>query len=115
MCVWLCLQAELEELLDQFEALALQAAKAGEVQRPSERRQLQQQQQGYGEGAEGGSRPAGGRGGYTGYDPSSRGAWVVGRVWAATWEVLGRGEGARHCNGSCGRRRAVTSGVPPDA
>lgn len=82
--MWLCLQAELEELLDQFEALALQAAKSGEVQRPSERRQ---QQQGYGEGAEGGGRPASGRGGYTGYDPSSRGAWAVGHG-------VGRGLGA---------------------
>ncbi|GFR43105.1 hypothetical protein Agub_g3936 [Astrephomene gubernaculifera] len=48
-------ESELEALLDCFEALALEAAQRGEVQRPSERRQQQGQgQPGYSGGSEGG-------------------------------------------------------------
>nr|BCL66128.1 hypothetical protein [Volvox africanus] len=59
-------EADLEALLDSFEALALEAAQRGEIQRPSERRQ-QQQQQGHGD------IEAGRLGGRAGY--SERGAY----------------------------------------
>ncbi|PNW81586.1 hypothetical protein CHLRE_06g252850v5 [Chlamydomonas reinhardtii] len=58
-------EAELEALLDRFEALALEAAQRGEVARPSERRQQQQQQM---EVSTEGAHRAGGRGPYGGAD-----------------------------------------------
>ncbi|GLI62891.1 hypothetical protein VaNZ11_005684 [Volvox africanus] len=64
-------EADLEVLLDTFEALALEAAQRGEIQRPSERRQ--QQQQGHGDIEAG---RLGGRAGYSergGYDRHGHG------------------------------------------
>nr|BCL66238.1 hypothetical protein [Volvox reticuliferus] len=60
-------EADLEALLDRFEALALEAAQRGEIQRPSERRQQQHQQHGHVD-VDGGR--LGGRAGY-----SERGAY----------------------------------------
>lgn len=81
-------QHSLDELLERFEKMALEAAQTGQVQRPSERRHQQQQQgalpsRGYGRSGEvfdnahtgeygrnyPQSRPSGGRGGYSGYVP----------------------------------------------
>nr|BCL66184.1 hypothetical protein [Volvox reticuliferus] len=64
-------EADLEALLDKFEALALEAAQRGEIQRPSERRQ--QHQQGHGDLESG---RLGGRAGYSergAYDRHGRG------------------------------------------